>query len=52
MEATKEENLLVGVGGLQGNVIRIGPSMLVTEFEVQGARERLTRALRPVDEGG
>jgi len=52
LEATKEENLLVGIGGLHGNVIRIGPSMLVTEFEVQDALERLARAFQRVDEGG
>lgn len=51
MEATKEECLLVGVGGLHGNVIRMGPSMLVTEAEVRDALERLSRALRRVDAG-
>ena len=44
MEATKEERLLIGVGGLHGHVIRIGPSLLITEDEVSDALERLARA--------
>ena len=31
LEATKKEGLLVGVGGMDGQTIRIGPSMLITE---------------------
>jgi 4-aminobutyrate aminotransferase-like enzyme len=49
LEATKEEGLLLGVGGLHGNVIRIGPSMLVSESDVQDATERLRRACARVD---
>ncbi len=49
LEAAKEENLLVGIGGLHGNVIRLGPSMLVTETEVQDALKRMGRALKRVD---
>jgi 4-aminobutyrate aminotransferase len=52
MEATKDEQLLVGVGGLHGNVLRLGPSMLVTESEVQDAMGRLGRAFQSVDERG
>jgi alanine-glyoxylate transaminase/(R)-3-amino-2-methylpropionate-pyruvate transaminase len=52
MEATKNEQLLVGVGGLHGNVLRLGPSMLVTESEVQDALGRLGRAFQTVDERG
>jgi 4-aminobutyrate aminotransferase-like enzyme len=52
LEATKEERLLVGVGGLHGNVIRLGPSMLVTETQVQDALRRLGRALHTVNESG
>ncbi len=51
MEATKAEGLLMGLGGLQGHVIRLGPSMLVTEDEVADALERLGRACRSVEEG-
>ena len=44
LEATKEEGLLLGVGGLHGNVIRMGPSMLVSEDEIAEGLERLGRA--------
>jgi len=44
LEATKEEGLLLGLGGLHANVIRMGPSMLITEDEVAEAIERLGRA--------
>ena len=44
LEATKEEGILLGVGGLQGNVIRMGPSMLVTEEEIAEGLDRLGRA--------
>ena len=44
LQATKEEGLLLGVGGLQGNVIRMGPSMLVTEEEIAEGLDRLGRA--------
>jgi len=51
LEATREEGLLLGVGGLNGNVIRIGPSMLVSESEVEDGLGRLRRACRRVDSG-
>ncbi len=44
LEATKEEGLLLGVGGLHGNVIRMGPSMLIGEDEIAEGLERLGRA--------
>jgi 4-aminobutyrate aminotransferase len=44
LEATKEEGLLLGLGGLHANVIRMGPSLLITEDEVTEAIERLGRA--------
>jgi alanine-glyoxylate transaminase/(R)-3-amino-2-methylpropionate-pyruvate transaminase len=50
LEATKAEGLLIGLGGLDGQVIRIGPSMLATEAEVKDALERLRRACRRVQE--
>tara|TARA_Y100000588_G_scaffold329055_1_gene364980 strand:- start:2205 stop:3524 length:1320 start_codon:yes stop_codon:yes gene_type:complete len=34
MEATREEGVLVGQGGLHGTVVRIGPSLLITEEEM------------------
>ena len=48
LEAAKAEKLLIGLGGLHGHVIRIGPSMLVTEAEVDEALARLGRACRKV----
>jgi 4-aminobutyrate aminotransferase len=44
MEATREERVLVGVGGLYGNVVRIGPSLLVTKDEIADGLEKLSRA--------
>jgi 4-aminobutyrate aminotransferase len=44
LEATKAEGLLLGLGGLNANVIRMGPSLLITEDEVGEAVERLGRA--------
>lgn len=44
MEATRYEGLLAGVGGLHGQVVRFGPSLLVTEAEIAEGLERLARA--------
>ncbi len=44
MEATREEGVLVGQGGLHGTVIRLGPSLLITEDEIAEGIERLGRA--------
>jgi 4-aminobutyrate aminotransferase-like enzyme len=44
MEATREEGVLVGQGGLWGTVVRIGPSLLISEAEVAVGLERLGRA--------
>lgn len=49
LEATKREKLLVGVGGLHGNVIRLGPSMLISEDEVSDCLGRLERACRSIE---
>jgi 4-aminobutyrate aminotransferase len=49
LEATKEEGLLIGLGGLNGHVIRLGPSLLVTEDETADALARLGRACARVD---
>ncbi|MDX1645800.1 MAG: aspartate aminotransferase family protein [Longimicrobiales bacterium] len=48
MEATREEGVLVGLGGLHGTVIRIGPSLLVTEEEMAEGIEKLERAVERV----
>ena len=50
LEATKRERLLIGVGGLHGNVIRLGPSMLISEEEVSDCLGRLERACQSVAE--
>jgi 4-aminobutyrate aminotransferase-like enzyme len=49
LEAAKDEGLLIGLGGLHGQVVRTGPSMLVTEQQVSDALDRLGRACSAVD---
>ncbi|MEQ1858260.1 MAG: aspartate aminotransferase family protein [Longimicrobiales bacterium] len=44
LEATRDEGLLVGSGGLYGNVVRIGPSLLITQDEMAEGIEKLGRA--------
>jgi 4-aminobutyrate aminotransferase-like enzyme len=51
LEAAREEGLLIGLGGLHGQVVRIGPSMLVTEEQVADALDRLGRACRRASDG-
>lgn len=48
MEAAKAERLLIGAGGLDGHVIRLAPSMLITEAEIEDALARLSRAFQTV----
>ncbi len=48
MEAAKRHGLLIGKGGLYGNVIRLAPSMLVSKSEVDDGCRRLARALAEV----
>ncbi|MGH7672827.1 MAG: aspartate aminotransferase family protein [Gemmatimonadales bacterium] len=48
MEAAKRRGLLIGKGGLYGNVIRIAPSMLITKSEVDDGCRRLEQALAEV----
>ncbi len=48
MEAAKRQGLLIGKGGLYGNVIRIAPSMLVSAAEIEDGARRLDRALSEV----
>jgi 4-aminobutyrate aminotransferase-like enzyme len=50
LEAARENGLLIGVGGLQGHVIRMGPSLLITEDEITEALELLTRACHQVED--
>ena len=44
LEAAREEGLLLGSGGLRGNVIRLGPSMLIETEEVDEGLRRLQKA--------
>jgi 4-aminobutyrate aminotransferase len=46
MECAREEGVLVGKGGLYGNVLRIAPPMTVGEQEVAEAIDRLGRVCR------
>jgi len=48
LEAAKRRGLLLGKGGLHGNVIRIAPSMLATEAEIDEGASRLEKALSEV----
>jgi len=48
MEAAKKQGLLIGKGGLYGNVIRIAPSMLVSASEIDDGARRLDKALAEV----
>ncbi|MGH7477567.1 MAG: aspartate aminotransferase family protein [Longimicrobiales bacterium] len=44
LEAAREEGLLLGISGLHGNVIRMAPSLLISEAETAEALARLARA--------
>ena len=44
-ELTKRNGLLIGKGGLMGNVIRVTPALNVTSDQVDEALERLDRSL-------
>ncbi len=48
MEAAKRQGLLVGKGGLYGNVIRLAPSMLISKAEMDDGCRRLGLALAEV----
>ncbi len=45
IEASREEGVLIGQGGLHGTVIRIGPSLLITEEEMAEGIDKLGRAV-------
>jgi alanine-glyoxylate transaminase / (R)-3-amino-2-methylpropionate-pyruvate transaminase len=49
LEATREEGVLVGLGGLKGQVIRLGPSLLISESEVAEGLVALGRACGRVE---
>src|SRR5258706_3142861 len=48
MQAAKRQGLLIGKGGLYGNVIRVAPSMLITKAEIDDGCTRLEKALAEV----
>ncbi len=45
MEAAKDEGLLIGKGGLHGNVLRIAPPLSLTEDEADEGLEKLSAAI-------
>jgi 4-aminobutyrate aminotransferase len=49
-EATKERGLLIGKGGLYGNVLRLAPPMSLTEDEAEEALGILTESIAIADE--
>lgn len=48
LDAARDEGLLIGKGGLYGNVIRLTPPMTITEAEVAEALEKLGKACKRV----
>jgi alanine-glyoxylate transaminase/(R)-3-amino-2-methylpropionate-pyruvate transaminase len=52
LEATKEMGLLVGKGGIDGNVLRIKPPLCITAADVDFALDVLDRALTRAEGGG
>jgi alanine-glyoxylate transaminase / (R)-3-amino-2-methylpropionate-pyruvate transaminase len=49
LEAARREGVLVGIGGMHGHCIRLGPSLLITEAEIAEGLEKLERACARVD---
>jgi len=49
MEVAKEEGLLIGKAGLRDNVLRFGPSLLITEEEVEDCLARTARVCERLD---
>ncbi|HJZ84241.1 MAG TPA: aspartate aminotransferase family protein [Polyangia bacterium] len=52
MEACKRRGLLIGKGGLYGNVARLSPPMLIEPAEIDAACDRMDQALSEVERGG
>jgi 4-aminobutyrate aminotransferase len=48
MELTKDDGLLIGKGGLYGNVLRIAPPLTVTAEEIDEAAEIIVRAIAKI----
>jgi 4-aminobutyrate aminotransferase len=51
MEETKAQGLLVGKGGLYGNVLRIAPPLSVTEDEIDEGAEILVKSIQAAAAG-
>ncbi|HXF35662.1 MAG TPA: aspartate aminotransferase family protein [Actinomycetota bacterium] len=51
MEAARERGLLIGRGGLYGNVLRLSPPLTITEDDAARAVETLDAAFREVQAG-
>ena len=49
LEAAKSEGLLIGKGGLYGNVLRMAPPLSITETEVDEGLAMLTAAIEKID---
>ena len=49
LEEAKAEGLLIGKGGLYGNVLRISPPMLVSDNEIDEALDKLGSAMARLD---
>lgn len=51
LELSREEGILIGKGGLYGNVIRLTPPMTITEDELEAGLEALGRAFDRLEGG-
>lgn len=51
LELTREEGLLIGKGGLYGNVVRLTPPMTVSEAELEAGLAALARAFERLEGG-
>lgn len=49
LEAARDARILIGRGGLHGHVIRIGPSLLITEDELAAGLDRFADACEQAD---
>ena len=49
LNVAKDEGLLIGIGGLNGHVIRMGPSLLISVEEMDEVVARLSRACGAVE---
>jgi len=50
LEAAREEGMLIGKGGLYGNVLRIAPPLITEEQHIAEALEKLDKALARVQQ--